>query len=83
MSLHSLYHPIPWLSLTPEPLQRLGVNFLSYGNTLFQKLQPLFSQRVKTWNWLSSAERQREYIMSIPEQDLTQQDFADLKGTDF
>lgn len=46
-------------------------------------LMYLSDDQLKTWNWLSSAERQREYIMSIPEQDLTQQDFADLKGTDF
>lgn len=43
----------------------------------------LSKDQLKTWHWLSSAEREREYIMSIPEQDLTQQDLADLRGTDF
>lgn len=43
----------------------------------------LSEEQLKTWHWLSSAEREREYIMSIPEQDLTQQDLADLRGTDF
>lgn len=43
----------------------------------------LSDDQLKMWNWLVSAKREQEYIISIPEKDLTEKDFADLKGTDF
>ena len=60
-----------------DGIQDKGKDFITYF------LMHLSDDQLKTWHWLSSAEREREYIMSIPEQDLTQQDLADLKGTDF
>ena len=60
-----------------DGIQDKGKDFITYF------LMHLSDEQLKTWHWLSSAEREREYIMSIPEQELTQQDLADLKGTDF
>lgn len=36
----------------------------------------------KEWNWLASAERERDYILSIPDKDLTDEDLENLKCCD-
>lgn len=40
-------------------------------------------EQVKRWKWLNSTQREREYLMSINEEDMTDQDWADLRATDF
>lgn len=36
----------------------------------------------KEWRWLESAERERDYIMSIPYEDITDEDLENLKCCD-
>lgn len=60
-----------------DEIQKEGKDFIN------DFLMHLSDDQLKTWRWLSSAEREHEYILSIPDEELTQQDLADLKGTDF
>jgi hypothetical protein len=60
-----------------DELQKKGKDFVD------DFLIHLSDDQYKEWKWLASSKRVQEYIMSIPEKDLTEQDFADLKSTDF
>ena len=40
-------------------------------------------EQIERWNWLNSSQREREYLMSINEEDMTDQDWSDLRATDF
>ena len=40
-------------------------------------------EQLERWKWLNSTQREREYLMSISEEDMTDQDWFDLRATDF
>ena len=46
-------------------------------------LMLLSDDQRKEWNWLASSERERKYFLSIPDDQLTEQDWFDFKGCDF
>lgn len=40
-------------------------------------------EQVERWKWLNSTKREREYFMSIDEENMTAQDWFDFRATDF
>lgn len=40
-------------------------------------------EQVERYKWLNSTKREREYLMSIGEENMTAQDWFDLRATDF
>lgn len=43
----------------------------------------LTDEQRKRLHWLSSSEREKEYLLSLPEEDMTEQNWNDLKSCDF
>lgn len=55
-----------------------GIDTLSFTEILQED-----KERYKRLCWLVSTEREREYFMAIPDEEMTDQDWFDFRATDF
>lgn len=70
--------------LPPRSFTAFYKAFSDTGKDLYYDLEEkLTEEQRKKFRWLGSSEREREYLLSIPEGEMTEQDWFDLKTTDF
>lgn len=55
-----------------------GIDTLSFTEQILDN-----EERYKRIRWLGSTQREREYFMSIPDEEMTHQDWLDFRACDF
>lgn len=71
-------------AMPPRMLMRFAESFEKKGKNIFEDLIDDFTEAQKErMHWLGSSEREREYLMSIPDEEMTDEDWFDLRATDF
>jgi F0F1-type ATP synthase delta subunit len=70
--------------LHPEKVNEFILALQNEGKDFIDDFLRLLSDNQrKEWNWLASAKREREYLLSIPDDKMTEQDIMELKSCDF
>lgn len=70
--------------MPPRMLDRFCNLFCKDGHDVYYDLEEHFTDKqLEKFKWLASTERAREYLMAIPDEKMTDQDWFDLRATDF
>lgn len=70
--------------MPPRMLMRFAHAFAKTGKDPFEDLVDHFSEEQrKRFHWLDSSERARKYFSKIPDEEMTKEDWFDLRATDF
>ena len=67
--------------LPPRMMVRFGRAFAAQGKDTYDDLIVYFTdEQRKRLKWLDSSEREREYLMAIPDEEMTDEDWFDLRA---
>lgn len=91
MSINELYEKGEYVKvlealekLPPRDFKELFISLVNTYEDVFEVLNMnLSEEQWKKLLWLDSSEREREYLLSIPEEEMTEQDWNDLRACDF